>query len=62
MSEYLHHVAYHTLLIMPTTGMEDTVKEYQEWSNEIVMESRIYSTALSMLAFTFGDKCENIML
>ena len=36
---------------MPTTGMEDTFKEYQEWSDEVVMETNLpqYSTALHML-------------
>ena len=31
--------------------MEDTFKEYQEWSDEIVMESSLpqYFTALNML-------------
>ena len=36
---------------MPTTGMEDIFKEYQEWSDEVVTETSLpqYSTALNML-------------
>ena len=33
------------------TGMEDTFKEYQQWSDEVVMETSLpqYITALNML-------------
>ena len=33
-------------------GMEDTFKEYQQWSDEVVMETSLpqYTTALNMLS------------
>ncbi|XP_065900977.1 squamous cell carcinoma antigen recognized by T-cells 3-like [Dysidea avara] len=42
---------YRRQLAIPLIGMEDTFKEYQEWSDEVVMETNLpqYSTALHML-------------
>ncbi|XP_065902651.1 squamous cell carcinoma antigen recognized by T-cells 3-like [Dysidea avara] len=42
---------YRRQLAIPLIGMEDAFKEYQEWSDEVVMETNLpqYSTALHML-------------